>query len=343
MDIDDFLDRELSDLGLEANKEETSSTVGIPQLKETETSPAIENIRAQLLKGNIDLAEQNYVSLWNSLFQQKLKWNKELFEQLASLSRQFQSAINQSFDSTKRKADHISDLISRGRASLREGKKDIPFKIYGEIEEMSNSIPDAFFEQKRVVQEQAMDYYRDLRNSTDNELIGRVAALIQEVNSLIEKINTSISRRDIVNAILNYNKGIELYNQIPEGFLRHKNSAAIRLLQIYKTLSIYNEITALQKELASVQQPEISQSVPFTLTSVPKEIRDKLQSIGKTDAQEPDAKAKNLLLKEKKEQAKRNIEKGYYTEASKDIEEALSMEPNDAEAKAINAKIKTLE
>ena len=344
MDIDDFLDRELSDLGLETGKAE-ASIVEIPKVSgDFDASPLIQNIRANLLKGSIDLAEQSYVQLWNSLFQQKLKWNKELFEQLSALSKQFQSAINQTFEVTKRKADHINDLISRGRTALKEGKKDVPFKIYGEIEEMSNSIPDAFFEQKRVVQEQAMDYYRDLRNSTDNELIGRVAVLLQEINHLIDRINMSISRNDIVNAILNYNKCIELYSQVPEGFLRHKNAAAIRLLQIYKSLSIYNEVSSLQKELnASAKQVEISQNVPATSTTLPNEIRAKLEAAQKTASNELDAKAKSLLAKEKKERAKRNIEKGFYSEASKDIEEALQIEPNDAEAKAINAKIKTLQ
>ena len=50
-----------------------------------------------------------------------------------------------------------------------------------------------------------------------------------------------------------------------------------------------------------------------------------------------------MLLSAKKERAKNNIEKGFYNEASKDIQEALQLEPDDAEAKAINAKIKTLQ
>lgn len=345
MDIDDFLDRELSDLGLETGKSETPDTAA-PRADDI-GSPFIENIRAQLLKGNIDLAEQSYVQLWTSLFQKKLKWDKELYGQLYALSRQVQSAVNQSFASTKRKADHIHDLISRGRAALIDGKKDVPFKIYSEIEEMSNSIPDAFFEQKRVIREQVMDYYRDLRNSTDNELVGRVASLLQEVTNLIDKTNASMARNDTVNAILNYNQCIGLYNQIPEGFLYHKNSASIMLLQIYKSLSIFDEISLLQKELASgIQQPQNSKGAPGQLVHsapFPSEIKSKLQSIQKSTMQELDSKAKTLLLKEKRDRAKKNIEKGFYSDASRDIDEALKIEPNDAEAKAINAKLKTLQ
>ena len=339
MDIDDFLDRELSDIGIAAGNAETTSGEAPKIREDLEASPLIENIKAQLLKGNIDLAEQSYVQLWSSLFEQKLKWNKGLYDQLYSLSMQFQSVINQSFDSTKRKAEHITDLISRGRAALKEGKRDIPFKIYGEIEELGNSIPDAFFEQKRVVQEQSIEYYRELRNSTDNELISRVAALIQNINHLIEKINFSISRNDIVNAILNYNRCIEWYGQIPEGFLRHKNSAAIRIMQIYKSLSIYYEMTNLQKEFKDNLRTIIVQR-PVASAAFPNDVRDK--PIEKSATLELDTKAKASLLQEKKEGAKKNIEKGFYSAASKEIEEALKIEPNDAESKAINAKIKTL-
>lgn len=350
MDIDDFLDRELSELGLETSNSE-AATSEMSRIKgDFEASPLVENVRAHLLKGNIDLAEQSYAQLWVSLFQQKLKWNKELYEQLSALNKLFQSALNRSFDATKAKAERITDLISRGRAALKEGKKDMPFKIYGEIEEISASIPNAFFEQKRQVQEHAMEYYRDLRNSTDNELMSRVAALLQELIRLIEKINFSIARNDMVNALLNYNKSLELYNQVPEGFLRHKNSVAIRLLQSYKSLSIYNEITNLQKELiVNIQKPEVIQKpdVPKNLVEFPtilhQDIKSEFQAPQQTYSQVPDAKSNKVLLKDKKERAKKNIEKGFYSEASKDIEEALSIEPNDVEAKAINAKIKTLE
>jgi Tfp pilus assembly protein PilF len=48
-------------------------------------------------------------------------------------------------------------------------------------------------------------------------------------------------------------------------------------------------------------------------------------------------------LNAQKERAKRNIEKGFYNEASKDIQEALKIDSSDAEAKALHAKIKTLQ
>ncbi|MBI2659222.1 hypothetical protein HYX05_03955 [Candidatus Woesearchaeota archaeon] len=327
MDIDEFLDRELSDLGLQTDRTEKIDESG--QYPQSEPSPLVENIKANLSRGNLEQAEQAYVQLWHILTEQKLKWNKELYDQLNALNRQFSGTLNSAYNEVKRKAQQINELIIRARASLREGKKDMPFKLYSEIEEISNSIPNVFFEEKRLIQEQIANFYNELKNVTDNELTKRISALIQETNYVIDKITASIRSNDMINSIVNYNKCIELYNQIPEGFLRHKNSIGIRLLEIYKSLSINTEISSLQKQLS--QQPnqpmQLQQRMP---SSFPQPSKTNFPS-------------KSMLAAARKERAKRNIEKGFYNEASKDIQEALQLEPNDAEAMAMHAKIKTLQ
>ncbi|MBS3113864.1 hypothetical protein J4448_02060 [Candidatus Woesearchaeota archaeon] len=326
MDIDEFLDRELSDLGLQTDKTEKLETE--PWIKEEfEPSPLVENIKTNLSKGNLEQAEQSYVQLWHVLMEQKLRWNKELYEQLSFLNRQFSSTLNYAYNEVKKKADHIYELINRARASLREGKKEMPFKLYSEIEEINNSIPNVFFEEKKIIQEQIMNFYNELRNITDNELVKRIYALVQETNQIIGKITLSIRSNDMINAIVNYNKCIELYSQIPEGFLRRKNSIGMQLLDIYKSLSIYTEMSNLQKQLNQTSQPlQFQQRTPST-----------------SFAQTSNVSSKSMLVSAKKERAKRNIEKGFYNEASKDIQEALQLEPNDAEAKVMHAKIKTLQ
>lgn len=321
MDIDDFLDRELTDLGLQTDKSQKSSPSAevLEQNEPVESSPLFQNIRANLAKGNLEEAEQAYVQLWRILLEQKLKWNSSLYEQLSILGRQFSSALNAAYNDMKNKAEHIYELISRGRNAIKEGKKDAPFKIYSEIEELNNSIPNVFFEEKKIIQGQISDFYNALRNSTDNELVQRVSALIQEINRLTDKANAAIRANDMINAIVNYNKCVELYTQIPEGFLKLKNSAGMRLLDIYKSISIYNEISNLQKQLG--QRPAQPQQ--------------------RTD--EKIYSNKMTLINSKKESAKSKIKKGMYDDAIRDIQEALKLEPNDAEAKAIHARIKTLQ
>lgn len=339
MDIDEFLDRELSGLGLQPDKPEKES-IELPEFRQDfESSPLFESIRLNLSNGNLDLAEQSYAQLWRIMIQQKLKWNSELYSQLLALGRQFSGALNYSYNDIKKKSDRISMLISEARNALKEGKKELPFKIYSEVEGISSSIPDVFFEEKNLVQGQVMDFYRELKNTTDNELVKRVYALVQEISSLLEKTGSLISMNDTANAIASYSKCIELYNQVPEGFLRHKNSIGIRILGIYKSLSISSEISSLQKQLVNgMREPNMpasasgsaQESSASNYTNAQKSFQFRQQ--GAAMAQDA-----------KKERAKKNIEKGFYNEASKDIEEAIRLEPNDAEAKALRAKIKTMQ
>ena len=336
MDIDEFLDREFSGLDFVTDKSEKRG-IGGPELKEDfESSPLFENIKASLSKGNLEQAEQAYVQLWHILLEQKLKWNNELYGQLTVLSRQFSSALNYASEDIKKKAGNVYEMISRERSALREGKKELPFKIYSEIEEISNSIPNVFFEEKKIVEEQVMEFYKELKNTTDNELVKRVYALVQEVSQLMDRINTAIRSNDMTNAIVNYNKCIELYNQVPEGFLKYKNNAGMRLLDIYKSISIYIEISNLQQQLTKAPNQQ-----PFQFQQQAKQ--ETKSGLFAPAGQQPGPEKNPADFNSKKERAKKNIKNGFYNEAYKDIEEALRLEPNDAEAKALNAKIKTLQ
>ena len=413
MDIDEFLDRETSELGLPLDKAETAEASDLFQLKgEHELSSVFETIKDRIGKGNLEEAEKLFLQLWNVLSQQKLRWNKDLYEQLALLSRQFSTAINHSYSDVKQKANNIYELITRAQTILKEGKKDTPFRIYAEIEELYNSIPNVFFEEKKLLQLRIMEFYKDLRQITDDELVKRVSILNGNMLQLIDKIESQVKFNDMTNAIANYSKCLELYNQIPEGFLRYKASAGMRILGIYKRLSIYTEIINLQKLLGSpVQQQKQSEIQQKNLSKATVQFRhpmpEKKGDIGQlkqifvekkeekatepitsdnanivleeTATVEPNDEfleskedkrssqrahiqqkrfgwlkkkeelqkqlhdKKKELLASRKKTAKEKIERGYYDEASREIDEALKIEPKDVEAIVYRAKLKTLQ
>lgn len=248
MDIDEFLDREFSEVLKAApavGQHEINAQAEFP----LESAPVFESIKNNLSRGSLESAEKSYAHLWHLLMQQKLKWNKELYEHLLSSSRQFSMALASAYNDLKRKMSSIYELIIKARAALKEGRKDIAFKIYSEISQVNDSIPSLFFEEKKAVQEHIAEFHKELRSATDNELIKRVYEMINEMNQLIGRIHSSIKSNDIQSSIADYNKCIEIHNQIPEGFLMHKNSAGLSLLEIYKSLSIYTEMSSLQKHL----------------------------------------------------------------------------------------------
>ncbi|HLC62364.1 MAG TPA: hypothetical protein VJI52_05090 [Candidatus Nanoarchaeia archaeon] len=364
MDIDEFLDRELSDLGHDSSYSSAQpNTQPARQPEEQQapqaedSSPILESIKSNLSKGNLEEAEQAYIQLWRVLMQQKIKWNRGIYEQIFMLSRQFLATLDQAFNETKSKSGQISELIGRGRNALHDKKKDMAIRIYGQIQEINNSIPNVFFEEKKILKDQIEDFYKELSNATENELIQKVSELVQQINQIMEKISASVSSNDI--AAADYSKCIELYNQIPEGFLRQKNPVGVRLLEIYKSLSISSEMFELQKQLGS--RPIVPREMPrnFSAGSQPPShfSRERKHSsadkprfppampqrIPAGEARRPEISQGSGLLKKKREMAKKNIKKGFYNEAWKNIEDALDIDPGDAEAITLKAKIKTLQ
>ena len=200
--------------------------------------------------------------MWQSLIQQKLRWNKEIYDNLITSSRQFSGMLNKSYSEAKRKSENIQSLIGKARTALREGKKDVSFKVYSEISRIESSIPNVFFEEKQRVWEQMMDFYKELKTVTDNELVKRVSGLITEISTSIDRLNMAMSSKDTKEAAKQYAKCIELYSQIPEGFLMYKNSIGMKLLEAYKLLSIQSEISNLQVQLniPQMQRPQYSET-----------------------------------------------------------------------------------
>ena len=143
-----------------------------------------------------------------------------------------------------------------------------------------------------------------------------------------------------------------------EGFLRQKNPLGIRLLEIYKKLSISKEIFELQNQLGSrpvAQRTMVRGYASGTAYRTSPRAR-KYSSPGRkiviaavqsqAKSMEEDAAefpSKSSLLKRKRELAKKNIRKGFYNEAWKNIEDALAIDPKDVEAITLKAKIKTLQ
>lgn len=332
MDINDFLERELSDLGLDSAEKKRIE----PHFKDSQALSSLIDIKSNLSKGSLEEAEQSYMQLWHLLAKQKLDWNKEVYEQLHSLSIHISGTLSQAYEETKRKRAHIMELISRGRSAMKEGKNDMSQKIFVQVQSIFSSISNVFFEEKKRVQEHIMGYYSEITNANNAELIRKVAILMQEISLLIEKVGLYIKSNDYANASLSYDKCLQLYNQIPEGFLLSKGHAGNQLLDIYKNLSIRMQITHLHKQLGQQSHANLH---PYLMPQRKIE-HPKPQEQKKTEKESLFIRS---MLEKKKEQAKRNINRGFYNEAWKDIKEALQIEPEDVEAKALLAKIKTLQ
>ena len=351
MDIDEFLDRELADLARGSSSSDLQSSSQPEQQDTGDSSTLLESTKSSLDKGNLEEAEKFYLQLWHALMQQKLKWDKGIYDQISALNRQFLSTLEQAFNEAKSKSAQINDLIGKARSALKDKKKDAAIKIYGQAQEINNSIPNVFFEEKKLIKDQIEEFYKELSSVTENELIQKVAELVQQINSILERISASVSSNNLAAAASEYYKSIDLYNRIPEGFLRQKNPLGAKVLEIYKSLSISAEIYKLRNQLGSMpiipRAPGRSYSPAASYAELEKYSSPR-SDVGASfqrkiwDAPHEVSSAPSTL-KEKMDLAKRNIKKGFYNEARKNIEEALAISPGDAEAITLKAKIKTLQ
>jgi tetratricopeptide (TPR) repeat protein len=272
MDIDEFLDREAVEID---NAGKVSESQDRATESQEETKPAdfsFDEINGHVEKGDFEKAEQAYFQMWNSLMQNKLKWDKGLYDNLLASSRQFSVALARAYAEAKKKSDMVQAMIGKARTSLREGKKDLSFKTYSEISKLDSSIPNVFFEEKKLIWEHMMELYRDLKAVTDNDLMKRVSGLIAEINVSLDRISVSMSSKDTKEAAKHYNRCIELYSQIPEGFLMHKNSVGMKILDAYRLLSIQSEISSLQLQLnvPQMQRPQYTEAIkPHNIMPTP--------------------------------------------------------------------------
>lgn len=375
MDIDEFLDREISDLNISSDSTEKSETSQDSSKDGIDKSALFQSVKSSLGTADLDKAERAYSGLWAGLMQQGLKWNKDIYDQISAISRRFSGMLSQSYDEMKKKADNVYELINKARNAMQDGKNDLAYKIYFDVQGISSTMPNVFFEEKRYVQDQILSLYRDLNNNTDGELIKKVSVMMQEINALIGKMNSSLNSNNVAAATADYSKCIELYSQVPQGFLRTKNIAGMKLLEIYRSLSIYLEISMLQNQLGQ-QQLQLQQAAPkapfapnasgnyyqqqapaarkyektgryVRLNAKPRAARNRpLKPAAEENAAQktpaPEITS-SMTADKKRENAKKNIKKGFYNEAWKDIEEALQADPSDVESKALRAKIKTLQ
>ncbi len=240
MDVNEFLEREIKELGLSQKKEESKVKVS-SEPEQTEESYSqrqlFEKIKIKLDQGKLDDAKKYYLSLWNIFLKQGIKWDEELHDMLSILSTEFSKLLDKEYLEIKNKIEDAHELINKGKLALKEGKIEFSSEINFKLEEIKNSLQDTYFEKKSALIYQITDFLKELKKAKDDLLIKEFIGFATSLNILIKKMETDISLNDTKNGIADYKNLIEIYSRIPEGFLRYKNTVGIRILGIYKTLT----------------------------------------------------------------------------------------------------------
>jgi len=248
MDVEDFLERELAGLGLETIPE-------IGPLKKAEPKPITS-------KTALDKAEKDYMEFWQKIALHEVKWDKESYDNMINMTRQFSLELNKGSQELKAKKETILSQVGRVRALLKENKKELAMKSFSETQSIADSIPGVFFEEKKVITDAVNELAGEIKQFEDNESMRNAYSSMGQIGQLIEQTMKSIATNDMQNASMLYSSAIQAFVKLPEGFSIHKFRIGAKLLEIYKRISIHNEISQLQRHLQNQGTPQGASNAP---------------------------------------------------------------------------------
>jgi len=313
MDIDEFLDKELR-----VNKEDN--------MQDVNNGSAIEE------KGSI----KNYFDLWNKVSKAKFIWDGNLYSELEKATNMVKQELRDSSLTIEREKNAIKSLISKAIEELRHNNYDSATKLYSQITDMWNNFPDYLIEEKKDFNKEIFQLYEKLHDQIDSKFIIDFKSSIDDINKFIKDAFSNLGN-NMDEAKMFYEKALELYKDLPMGFLPQKLELGGHLITLYKDLSVQTQIGSLQKHLSKkpVSYKYVSSDDKIKRLS---EINKKSHNERFPILHESGRQSKTLiqrLLERKIDRAKVNIKKGLYVEAKNNIKAILKIDPHNEEAKEL--------
>tara|TARA_Y100000310_G_C20662957_1_gene805798 strand:+ start:185 stop:1156 length:972 start_codon:yes stop_codon:yes gene_type:complete len=319
MDIDEFLETEIN-----AEKKE-----------DAEKKPVSTEIPGEA-KDNV----KNFFELWKKIEDAKFKWDDKLYMELNETRDKLEKELGKTLLTIRRKKKEIKRLIGKSLNEIENKNYEAATKIYAEIRNMKNEFPDFLLEEKKEMNKEIFLLHEKLHNQIDSKFIKDFKESIAKVSTLIEDSFSNLNKMDVEKAKIIYEKALNTYRDLPDGFMQKKLELSAQLLKLYKDLSIQTRI----KELKQLLSDEGSITADDRLKQLSRMAKDKrislsskLESLGEQHI--PDKSLLSSLIARKLERARINLEKELYTEAKRNIESVIKVDPRNAEAKRMLSKI----
>ncbi len=353
MDIDEFLDKE-AELIENEPLEEIIPEKGAEKGEE-EYTEILKKISSCISKNDFNEVEKLYSSLWIKIGEEKYTWNKDMYHSLIGLNKKLEGMLNNLSQETTEKIKVIHNLIAKARASLRQGKIESAISIHSEITSNYNKIPEVFGgEKKKLYMEHIAPFNNDIRKQVDENFLHNFDSGLSQINHLIGSVEAELQKGNVEKAAKFYASCIHSYNSLPDGFFLQKLEKSNKLLELYKELAITLEISDLKSKLkiAPVKDDSKKRHKPYGMhehaPKIPLDIRT-LQKAAHPPAskgQEPEKSAKGSLkgelVKRKLDRARFKMDMGHTKESSKDIQDALRLDPSNTEIKELLGKLNKL-
>ena len=331
MDIDEFLDKEL-----QSEKEE--------EAKEKAAGKAAEKPEMEDVSNEKKDSVKRFLDLWGKISEAKFKWDEKVYKELNDAGEGIKKELDNITLAVGRQKKAIKRLIGKALNEIENKNYDAAAKLYSEISDMRDKIPEFMLEEKKELNNEIFALYEKLHNNIDAKFIKDFKASLLEVDNVINDSSSAMGTGDIEKSKLLYEKALESYRALPNGFLQKKIELGSKLLGLYKELSIRTQIYELQEQLGI---GSFSYANADRLRKLSEMVRGREGNYGKgpidgaaiNEQHVPSKALLNSLIARKLQRAKINLEKELYEDARKNLDAVLKVDPRNAEAKELLSKI----
>src|SRR3989338_11427865 len=331
MEIDEFLDKELQS----EKKEEVKEKVA----EKAAEKPEIEEVSNEK-KDSV----KRFLDSWNKILEAKFKWDEKIYKEIDDAGESVKKELESITLAVGRQKKAIKMLIGKALSEMENKSYDTAAKLYSEISDMRDKIPEFMLEEKKELNNEIFVLYEKLHNSIDAKFIKDFKASLLEVDKFINDSGSAMGSGDIEKSKVWYEKALESYKALPNGFLQKKIELGSKLLGLYKELSIRTQIYELQEQLGI---GSFSYANAERLRKLSEMVRGREGIHGKglidgaaiNEQHVPSKTLLNSLIARKIERARINLEKELYEDARKNIDAVLKVDPRNPEAKDLLSKI----
>ncbi len=340
MDIDEFLEREI-----QAKKKEDEGEKKNAVDKPASTAIPKEDISKE--SGDI----RHFFELWNRVSEAKFKWDNTLYTDTNKAAEKVNAQLNSVLEAMGREKSAVKRLIGKALSEIENKNYENATKLYAEISDMRNNFPEFLLEEKKELNREIFLLYEKLHDGIDLKFIEDFKASITKITKLIKDSISSFDSGDVEKAKALYEKALEEYKNLPNGFLQQKIELGNSLIRLYKDLSIQTQIKELQQQLSTTNVGYSYLGNDNKLMQLAEIIKNKNKanegdyfSQSQTDIsfkQEPvsDKTLLSQLITRKLERARINIQKELYPEAKRNIDAVLRVDPDNIDARQLLRRI----
>lgn len=310
MDIDEFLDKEIQ--------------VKKPEKEEKPVTIEVDKELNDVIK--------NYLGLWGKISETKLKWDHNLFKDLSDAEKNVKESLDKSLLTVEHQKTAIRKLIGQALKELHRRNYEAATRLYSEISDIRNKFPDFLLEEKKELNKDIFHLYQKLHEQIDSKFIADFKESIEKINNFTRDAFSHLDF-DIEMSKNLYEKALEIYKDLPDGFMSQKLELGKQLLTLYKDLSIQTQIGDLQVQLSK-------KASGYKFVSDDNRLKRLSEVIKKGHIARPLPKPQSRdlssrLVARKLDRAKVHLQKGLYLEAKKNIDAILKVHPDNLEAKEL--------